>query len=93
MTRFAALALVLLASGAHAREPFHVEFKPLAWDVLATEVAWQAENVIDLNQTLEIARDPQHYSEVGTMSPITGPHPQCVKSGYSRPCSPSGTTP
>jgi hypothetical protein len=58
-----------------AREPFSVPFKPLKTDVAVVEALWQAENVIDLDQTLHIARDPAHYSEVGTMSPITGPHP------------------
>jgi len=73
---FALLALcVILCHNAKAAEPFSVEFKPLKWDTLATEVAWQAENIIDLDQTLQIARDPTHYREVGTMSPLTGPHP------------------
>jgi hypothetical protein len=66
---------VALVGTAQAREPFAVEFKPLKTDVAVVEALWQVENVIDLDQTLHIAHDPAHYSEVGTMSPITGPHP------------------
>jgi hypothetical protein len=58
-----------------AREPFSVPFKPLKPDVVVTEILWQAENVVDLKQTLQIASEPARYHEIGTMRPITGPHP------------------
>jgi hypothetical protein len=69
------LSLLALAGAAQAREPFAVEFKPLKADVAAAEVLWQAENLIDIDQTLHIAHDPAHYSEVGTLSLFSGPHP------------------
>lgn len=54
---------------------FKVMFKPLSTESAITETLWQAENVIDLQQTLRIARDPQHFQEVGQLGIFTGNHP------------------
>jgi hypothetical protein len=71
----ALLSLLALAGAAQAREPFSVQFRPLKSDVAVAEVLWQAENLVDIDQTLHIAHNPANYSEVGTMSLFTGPHP------------------
>lgn len=65
---------VFLVASSRAAE-FSVEFKPLKHDVLATEILWQTENLIDIKQTLKISREPQSYREVGTLSLFSGPHP------------------
>ena len=70
----ALIALVALCTRANAAQ-FSVQFRPLPKPAIAGEVLWQTENVIDLRQTLRISRNPQQWSEVGTMSPFTGPHP------------------
>jgi hypothetical protein len=57
------------------RKPFSVAFKPLPKGVLALEAAWQIENLIDIDQTLKISREPLSYQEVGTLSLFAGPHP------------------
>jgi hypothetical protein len=62
-------------SAPEPRKPFSVAFKPLPKGVLALEAAWQIENLIDIDQTLKIARDPMQYQEVGTLSLFAGAHP------------------
>jgi hypothetical protein len=57
------------------RKPFTVAFKPLPKGVAALEAAWQIENLIDIDQTLKISREPDRYEEVGTLSLFSGPHP------------------
>jgi hypothetical protein len=76
-------ALLFLACTAHADESipyqgphgFAVAFKPLSTESAITEVLWQAENIVDIQQTLKIAREPQNYHEVGTLSIFAGDHP------------------
>ncbi len=58
-----------------ARKPFTVQFRPLKHDVLAAEILWQGENIVDLQQTLRIARNPYEYQEIGTISYFAGNHP------------------
>jgi hypothetical protein len=71
-----AFLLLVLFLCANARSAdFQVEFKPLPRHAVGLEVAWQIENLVDINQTLKIARDPADWREVGTMSLITGQHP------------------
>lgn len=57
------------------RKPFTVAFKPLPKGSAALEAAWQIENLIDIDQTLKISREPDRYQEVGTLSLFSGPHP------------------
>jgi hypothetical protein len=64
-----------LCSQAKAREPFAVPFKPLRSGPAMLEAAWQVENLIDLSQTLKIARSPDQWQEVGTLSLLYGAHP------------------
>ena len=80
---FVWLALVVF-NGAQAAEVddayqgphgFQVMFKPLSTESTITEALWQAENIIDVRQTLRIARDPQHYQEIGTLGIFAGNHP------------------
>lgn len=49
--------------------------RPLSLQPAILETAWQVENLIDLQQTLRIAENPDRWNEVGGMSPFTGPHP------------------
>src|SRR5271166_2066094 len=78
---FVLLMLLVFGGRANADEAydgphgFRVMFKPLSTETVVTEALWQAENVIDIQQTLRIARDPVHYDEVGTLSLFAGPHP------------------
>jgi len=51
---------------------FSVSFRT---ETNVTEALWQAENVVDLQQTLRIAEDPEHHHECGTLGLLTGPHP------------------
>jgi hypothetical protein len=47
----------------------------LSRETLAEETTFQVLNAIDFMQTTQIARNPTHYYEDGTMSVFTGPHP------------------
>jgi hypothetical protein len=60
---------------AEPRKPFTVAFKPLPKGAAALEAAWQIENLIDIDQTLKISREPDRYQEVGTLALFSGPHP------------------
>lgn len=71
-SRGLAVAFFLLCGSAHSAE-FSVPFKPLKHDVLATEIVWQAANVVDLQQTLRGGE--RGYRETGTLSLFAGSHP------------------
>lgn len=64
----------LMPGCAHAAE-FSVPFKPLKHDVLAVEALWQGANIVDLQQTLRISREPERFREVGTLGVFCGNHP------------------
>jgi hypothetical protein len=73
-----AVAIAIVGSfaiRARAAEPFSVHFTPLPPLSVALEATWQAENIIDLSQTLKLARAPQTWSEVGTLRIFCGSHP------------------
>lgn len=78
---FAVLALIiLLCSTAKAEDyqgphGFHTTFRPLSTETALQESGWQVLNVVDLAQTLKIARNPTQYQEVGQVGIFTGPHP------------------
>lgn len=75
----AAMTLVCFLCNESRAAPFEVAFKPLKVDVALAEGAWQAENAIDLAQTLRIAREPARYREVGTLGVFCGPHPSATQ--------------
>ena len=69
-----AVTLVTALSGTvSAREPFSVPFRDGLTNV--SESAWQLENVIDAMQTVQIAKNPGCYQEVGTLYYFAGHHP------------------
>jgi hypothetical protein len=47
----------------------------LSTETRVEEAAWQALNVVDTAQTVQIAQHPDRYWETGTMRPFTGRHP------------------
>ena len=56
----------------------------LSSETRTEESVFQAENVVDMMQTLTIAREPARYKEVGTLSLFTGAHPTPAQvEGYS----------
>lgn len=57
------------------RPAFSVAFKPLSFETAAQELSWQGLNVVDMFQTIQIAKNGQCFQEVGTLSFLTGPHP------------------
>lgn len=71
----AAITLVCFLCNESKAAPFTVAFKPLRTGPAILEAAWQGENVIDLAQTLRIAKSNGYWREVGTMSAFTGPRP------------------
>lgn len=55
---------------------FSVVFKPMSRETNIEEGVWQFLNVIDLLQSIQIAKNPQCYREVGTPALLgSGPHP------------------
>lgn len=70
--RLAIAFFILFACQARASE-FSVPFKPLKRDMLVTEIAWQAANAVDLQQTLRGSR--LGFRETGTLEPFCGSHP------------------
>jgi hypothetical protein len=44
-------------------------------ETLIAELTWQALNVIDTMQTVQIAKNPECFQEVGTLSLLYGNHP------------------
>lgn len=78
---FVALVLVVVnnaraADGDYAGpRGFHTIFRPLSTETALQESGWQALNLVDLAQTVKIARNPAQYQEVGQVGIFTGPHP------------------
>lgn len=55
---------------------FSVVFQPMSRETNIEEGVWQFLNVIDLLQSIQIAKNPACYSEVGTPALLgSGPHP------------------
>lgn len=50
-------------------------FSAMSAETNTEEATWQALNVVDTLQTVQIARNPTCYEEVGTLRMFTGPHP------------------
>lgn len=75
----ASITLVCFLCSESKAAPFEVAFKPLKADVALAEGAWQGENLIDLSQTLRIAREPARFREVGTLGVFCGQHPSSAQ--------------
>ena len=82
-----ALALICTSTAALADAPvaepkvFSVVFKPLRGETAYEETAWQLLNVIDGLQSVQIARNPKCYAEVGTPEYFgVGSHPSVATS-------------
>ena len=55
-------------SRTHFNVVFHTE-------TTLQEVTWQALNVVDIMQTVDIAEHPKQWQEIGEVGFFTGPHP------------------
>lgn len=66
-------ASLMLTAVAHAGDrQFSVEFSK---ETTVEEAVWQAMNVVDTLQTIQIAKNPKCFQEVGQLGWFTGPHP------------------
>ncbi len=83
MKKILTISLLLLAAAAHADDDtpaphrhFSVMFQPMSKETQVQEVIWQSMNVVDALQSIQIAKQPACYEEVGTPRLLgSGPHP------------------
>jgi hypothetical protein len=66
------VVMLMMMPKCEARDRFTVEFQPLRKETLIAEITWQALNVVDALQTVQIAKNPACYQEVGTINQVFG---------------------